>query len=348
MKTKLLSRRTERGHSLIEMAGVASILVLLTSILLPKVIGTLQDAKLTADTLSIQAMRDATETYFQQYGKLAGRNGTAITNWSYNAYEDWDEQVLVAGGYAETAMRSRLATNSYVRLVKVSNTSATANILTAVGQVGRLPSFNCNNGWYNMMMQYAQYQPPAPDGPAYASLPRFTGRRSNSPLHADVGSTPELPGLQKLFGVRHQPWSVTRGPLPGTRLINGLARMWQGVCRVFDSGPGPIRACYPVPPTWPEPPPGIGGGGGTDSPRHDDPGADSEIVAPDSTNPTIVAEIVLQGVSVQDAYRLSLAIDGRERSNWAFFDSLGRVKYDMYDSNGGTELGTVFIYLAHK
>jgi hypothetical protein len=86
----------------------------------------------------------------------------------------------------------------------------------------------------------------------------------------------------------------------------------------------------------------------TEDPRHDDPGVDSEIVAPDSSHPTIVAEVVLQGVKVQDAYRLSLAIDGRGQSNWAFWDSLGRVKYDMYDSYGGTAVGVVFIYLAHK
>ena len=61
-----------------------------------------------------------------------------------------------------------------------------------------------------------------------------------------------------------------------------------------------------------------------------------------------MAEVVIEGISVADAYRLSLAIDGRPQSNWAFFDSLGRVKYDMYNGGGGTKAGVVMIYLAHK
>jgi type II secretory pathway pseudopilin PulG len=350
MKTPIPGSRPPHGHTLLEMIGAVSILIVLVSIILPKVIVLIEDAKLTADTMSIEGMQSATETYFQQYGKLAGPNGAPISTWTYNAFEDWDESVLLAGNFAEGAMRSRLATNAYVRLVKVSNTSTSADVLSAVGQVGRLPSFNCNNGYYNMMRQYALHRPPDDAGPMYADR-RSTSRRAASGLAVSAGAARELPGLDRLLGaggrtilppVRLPRWKSAE------RVWNGLARICRGASRLLEGGPSPMRCCYPVPDTWPEPPPGIGGDDGTDDPRHDDPGADTEIVAPNSSNPVIVAEVVLQGITVQDAYRLSLAIDGRERSNWAFFDSLGRVKYDMYDSNGGTAVGIVFIYLAHK
>lgn len=84
------------------------------------------------------------------------------------------------------------------------------------------------------------------------------------------------------------------------------------------------------------------------NPMFPNPNAKTHIVAPSSKVPAYVVEVILQGVSVENAYRLSRAIDGVRQSNWAYFDSLGRVKYDMYDSKGGTKIGVVFIYLAHK
>jgi hypothetical protein len=123
-----------------------------------------------------------------------------------------------------------------------------------------------------------------------------------------------------------------------------LAQVGQAV-RFLRLGVQPFQACYPVPSDWPVPDPGTGGGTGD---SYDNPGADTEIVAPDSSNPAIVVEVVLEGVAVEDAFRLSMAIDGPMQTNWAFFDSLGRVKYDMYDGGGGTLKGVVFVYLAHK
>jgi len=349
MNTPLSTPRPPAGHTLLELIGTISILTLLICALLPKVTGTIEDSRITADVLSAEAMRAATETYFQQYGRLAGLNGAAITTWSYNAYEEWDDNVLLTGNFAETTMRSKLATNAYVRLVRVSTTSTTADVLSDVGQVGRLPGFNCNNGFYNMMRQYTATRPATSDGPFYATA-RTPGRRAATGMMAVSGSLRELPGLGQLLGSGDgHGWPGTRWPSWQPRSWTGLNRVWQALGRVLNDGPGPIRGCYPVPPNWPEPPPGIGGGGGDPGdPRHDDPRADTQIVAADSSRPAIVAEIVLQGVTVQDAYRLSLAIDGPSQSNWAFFDSLGRVKYDMYDHNGGTKVGIVFIYLAHK
>jgi len=38
-----------------------------------------------------------------------------------------------------------------------------------------------------------------------------------------------------------------------------------------------------------------------------------------------------------------MAIDGKRQSNWAYWDSVGRVKYDFVSS----PTGVVYIYLAH-
>jgi len=115
-----------------------------------------------------------------------------------------------------------------------------------------------------------------------------------------------------------------------------------GLLNLRARGVGPVLACYSMPPTSTPPsgPPGAGGGGG----RH----TDQTSVKSQIAYPATVAEIVIEGISVADAYRLSLMIDGPSQSNWAFWDSLGRVKYDMYGSGGGSYYGEVFIYLAHQ
>jgi type II secretory pathway pseudopilin PulG len=211
MKTTTCAVGRQQGHTLLEMIGVACLIGLLASALFPKTLNTIDDARLAADVMSIKGMQGATETYFQQYGKLAGLNGVPITSWSYNAYEDWDESVLLAGNFAESAMRANIATNAYVRLVKVSNTSTTANILSAVGQVGRLPSFNSNNGFYNLMRQLRQ---PATRHRGGADVRRRAGPFPGLQFPVDAVRRPDAraAGTGPDSGQRE---SLARGPLAG-------------------------------------------------------------------------------------------------------------------------------------
>lgn len=332
---------SRRGYSLFEMVGTLAIIALLASVLVPYIIQLIEDAKIVAEVRSIQAMRAATETYFQQHGKFAGSNGGSVPSWTYYAYEGWDRNVLLANGFAETAMRSKLATNAYVRLVQVTTTSAASDILSSRGQIGSVPGFNSNNGYYNFSIEYS-----------------MLGEEDGELLYA--GASGHLRGATRLVegavgfalwraagamassgGAGRSPGFWATPPRPG----GGVDRAWTGLrTRLGDRER--LECCYPVPPSLPEPPGGIGGEDGGD--RYDNPDAETEIIAPDSSNPVIVVEVVLWGVTVQNAYRLSLAIDGPTQSNWAYFDSLGRVKYDMYDSRGGTSAGIVFVYLAHK
>ena len=113
--------------------------------------------------------------------------------------------------------------------------------------------------------------------------------------------------------------------------------------------PMPFLACYNLP-TGTAPPPAVPGANSNGlNPQY--PGFDpysqtSTFASQDPNNPTIVAELVLEGVKVGDAYRLSVSIDGFRQSMWAYWDVLGRVKYDMYNVGNQTlQQGDVFIYL---
>ena len=113
--------------------------------------------------------------------------------------------------------------------------------------------------------------------------------------------------------------------------------------------PMPFSACYNLP-TGTTPPPAVPGvnpnGVNPQYPGFDPYSQTSTFASQDPSNPTIVAELVLEGVKVGDAYRLSVSIDGIRQSMWAYWDVLGRVKYDMYNVGNQTQQkGDVFIYL---
>jgi hypothetical protein len=347
-------RRAEQAVSTIEVVGVLCVLAFILRILIPTIMDSIEDARAVATVVGINNLTSATKSYFTTYGKLANTGGTPITNWVNDAYDNWDKNVLLKELLIERPFSTRIATNAYVRLVRVSNTNKTVNILTDIGTVGSISGFNGNNGYYNFTLDYSSSDDPAARVRYFAhnSLPRSDSRpRTRTPVALlSIGGGLNLDGAVL-------PWSG-RGDFPrlpgaGSTAVRRVGQLLRGLAKLAHLAGGATvptpRVCYPVPPNWPvpdnpggnfSPPPG--------SPSHNDPGADSQIVASSTGNYTIVAELVLLGVSVQDAYRLSLAIDGPGQTNWAFFDSLGRVKYDMYNGSGGVTPGIVFIYLGHK
>jgi Tfp pilus assembly protein FimT len=331
-----------RGFTFHEVVGVLAVIAILTCLMVPAIVRLLDNARLAADVKSIEALRTATHAYFERYGKFAGPNGAPITSWSYEAHESWDRTCLLASSLVETALRSHLATNAFVRLVKVTTTSSSTLILSSRGRIGSLPGFNSNNGYYNLTQDYARLGG-AETGDRWLaqSGPCESGGRLAFGYLSTLGVARFASSVAPLVAA----WSTPEAP-PGPPPLEFGWPALGGVLRGFSGGAGRFECCYPVPPSWPVPPAGFGTTtGGT---RRNDPGARTQIVAVNPSEPAIVVEVVLQGVAVEDAYRLSLAIDGPMQTNWAFYDSLGRVKYDMYDGSGGTRHGIVFVYLAHK
>lgn len=344
----------QRGQSLAETLGVLGVIAFLACLLAPKIVGLVSDARLTADVQTYQNLRSASQAYFQRYLKFAGPNGTAITVWTNNAYEFWDRNVLLAGRFLDKVPDLKAGTNAYVRLVKVTATSSSTQVLTDPGQIGHLPDSNVNNGYYNLTQEYADNFSTDPNGPLYARLApphgtSFPGLDTLALL--SPGQAACQTAIVALRGLApHLRGMSLPGLNPHSRLVQAAGWLVQLSRLTPGQGRSPLQCCYPVPTTWTPPPGAIGtpsdSNGG--SPSHSNPSVTDQILAPSSTTPAIVAELVIEGISVQDAYRLSLAIDGYSQSNWAFFDSLGRVKYDMYNGSGGTKTGVVFIYLGHK
>ena len=319
MKTRIARRAAALGVSLIETLGAIAVLAIFASLMVPVVSDLINSARITAIVMSANAMQEASLTYFQQYGKFGLLNGEAIT-WTNDAHEYWDRSVLCREQLLEKTLYTRLASASYVRLAK-ANTSATADVISS-DNIGHLGSLLCNNAVYDLTQEYSSSRRNGHDGLYYARAGSREGARAG------------FLARPALAGAGFNPNSV-RFFIP--RAIHACLPALSWLSRSLGNGLSPLRSCYPAP--FSPPPPGVGGGTGSDNPAHSTrPPANN-----DAHDGSVVVELILENMSLYDAYRLSLIIDGRAQSNWAYWDSVGRVKYDFISS----KTGPVYIYLAH-
>ncbi len=354
MKTRDCSERRFFGFTLMEMVGVLAVVGILTTLLVPRIMAAIADADLAADVLSIKSVRSAAEDYFRRYGKFAGVGGAALTSWNNNTSEYWDQKVLLPEQLLEKPFVSRLATNASVRLVTLANVTPSTPTLN-YGNDGSIGTGLGNNGAYDLLREYAANSmndgeasayaqnttPPAPHSVGWVALCALSSWR---PVAAGIlGEAGRwASGLgSKLRSGASAVLSHALVPKPSVRWLDLL---------LHGTGLGPLKALgIPFKPiSAPPPSPGLGTTdySGSSSPSHSSPPfpAQNTVAVAGSAPPPVVVEIALQGVSIADAYRLSLAIDGPTQSNWAYWDSQGRVKYNFNQAS----VGTVFIYLASK
>ena len=343
MKTRDCSERRFFGFTLMEMVGVLAVVGILTTLLVPRIMAAIADADLAADVLSIKSVRSAAEDYFRRYGQFGLVGGAAIpaSQLNHNAYEYWDQKVLLPEQLLEKPFVSRLATNCYIRVI-LANTNLLFNPLVA-GNYGSLGSQYCNNGAYDLIREYAAagYAPQQLNAYALGRAPVLF----QAPAWVDF-----LVSLVARRGASSLPEAQNLG---SDHLPNGLASLKAGSRWLHwfqASGLRPMEAIVLVPhnslPSG-TPPPSRGEGSVVPPPGTSVSHTGSDQPAPyhnDACSGSYGVEVVLQGVSLADAYRLSLAIDGPTQSNWAYWDSQGRVKYDFANA----QVGNVFIYVACK
>ncbi len=363
MKTRDCSERRFFGFTLMEMVGVLAVVGILTTLLVPRIMAAIADADLAADVLSIKSVRSAAEDYFRRYGQFGLVGGAAIpaSQLNHNAYEYWDQKVLLPEQLLEKPFVSRLANNCYIRVITNYYQTASGGLGSAAnplgtGTYGSLGSQYCNNGAYDLTQEYAANSRAPRELNAYA-----LGRAPalfQAPAWADwlVSLAGKRGAALRAFdGVRSVASAREGSPRNGSRFASvrsaspNAGSGW--LARLRESVRRPIEAIVLFPPRNSVPsstPPPTPGEGAVVSP----PGTSASHTGSDLPNTchndaassSYGVEIVLQGVSLADAYRLSLAIDGPTQSNWAYWDSQGRVKYDFANA----QVGNVFIYVACK
>lgn len=106
-----------RGFTLIEMIGTLAIIATLAALLLPKIFGVINQARVMETVGSYNAVRSAAVTYAAKHGLIGDVNGAAF-NFATNppAATDWDKNVLFKAGLLDQSFRSRIAEQSIVQV----------------------------------------------------------------------------------------------------------------------------------------------------------------------------------------------------------------------------------------
>src|SRR5216117_1149408 len=95
MKTTLAPRTKFAAFTLIEMIGVLAVIAILASLLIPKILNAINDAKVNNTVLSYNTIKTATMEHYAKYGGFGvTTNAVAIPTASSN---DFSAQLLLEG-----------------------------------------------------------------------------------------------------------------------------------------------------------------------------------------------------------------------------------------------------------
>lgn len=132
------------AFTLVEMIGVLSVIAILSSVLVPRVLHSIGDARITSAAATCNSVKAAINEYYGRYAKIGLTNGADLYFASSGEmYEDWDMRCLVAEGYMEKPFIVKIGNGlvgsgvngSRIRVVDISgNTRSTrvANDLAAL------------------------------------------------------------------------------------------------------------------------------------------------------------------------------------------------------------------------
>jgi type II secretory pathway pseudopilin PulG len=119
-----------QAFGLLELIGILAILAILSAFVLPRMMRvaspqmTIQvssEARITEAVIALQSLQSAAATHVAQHGCLACMNGVPLT---FSENYDGFAQVLLAEGVTEKPFYLTLATNSVLRLRRISSLSA--------------------------------------------------------------------------------------------------------------------------------------------------------------------------------------------------------------------------------
>jgi prepilin-type N-terminal cleavage/methylation domain-containing protein len=127
--------KSRHGFTLVEMIGVLSVISILASLLVPRVFQAINDSRVAAAAASYNGVKSAVNEYFGRFGLLGGANGATINIANNAAFEEWDLNVLVSGGFMERPFMVKLGNGlvgltddgSRLRLINISDNGPTTD-----------------------------------------------------------------------------------------------------------------------------------------------------------------------------------------------------------------------------
>ncbi len=115
--------RFDRAFTLIEMIGVLAIVACLAALLVPMIFEAVSSARIGEALGDLQTCKTAVASHAAKWPSLASDNGINLTVPVSMPYPSYD-RVLVAEGFLDKPLASRLGTNATVQLVNISSLTA--------------------------------------------------------------------------------------------------------------------------------------------------------------------------------------------------------------------------------
>src|SRR6266481_2824315 len=121
MKTTLIKRTRYAAFTLIEMIGVLAVIAILASLLIPKILNAINDAKINNAVLSYNSIKAAVMEHYGKYQSFSTTNGVSIgaqTN-------DFASELLIEG-LIDKPFITKIGTTAIIKVVAGNSTAGAA------------------------------------------------------------------------------------------------------------------------------------------------------------------------------------------------------------------------------
>lgn len=106
------NRPRDQGFTMVEMIGVLAVIGILTSLLMPKIMNAINDARINNVVASYNTIKTATTEFFGKFNRFCNSDGTDITL----PLTTWDTQLL-AGGFIDKKFKVKIGTTATVECI---------------------------------------------------------------------------------------------------------------------------------------------------------------------------------------------------------------------------------------
>lgn len=126
---KRLQKRGVKGFTLIEMIGVLAVIAILAGLLIPKVFGAINDARVNSAVVGCETIKAALVDHYAKYSRFDNGNGKDLDAATKTALVTggYDTKVLLPEGLIDKAFTTKVGTNATILMRQCAAADATVD-----------------------------------------------------------------------------------------------------------------------------------------------------------------------------------------------------------------------------
>ncbi len=108
-------RRVAQAFTLIEMIGVLAVIAILAALLIPKVFGAINDARINSAVVGCQTVKTALVDHYGKFGRWDCTNGVVLPSFA-TPFSGYDTNVLMVESLLDKPFVTKVGTNSVIQV----------------------------------------------------------------------------------------------------------------------------------------------------------------------------------------------------------------------------------------